>query len=141
LAGARVADQAERLAFLDPVAGGQGVDGGRVDAQVGVEVEGPKGLVARKGGGLDPALGTPAGPVVALGHQQLGQKRPIRHLVAGGAVGQLGELLPDGGQPQQAAGLVDRGDGGFFGQSALAQCHDPSFSRPAVRPRPCRSWS
>jgi hypothetical protein len=40
LAGAGVADQAERKSFPDPVAGGEGVDDGGVDVRVGVEVEG-----------------------------------------------------------------------------------------------------
>ena len=35
-----VADQAERKAFLHPIAGGEGVDDGGVDVRVGVEVEG-----------------------------------------------------------------------------------------------------
>lgn len=39
LAGAGVADQAERQALLDPFALGEGVDHGRVDVGVGVEVE------------------------------------------------------------------------------------------------------
>ena len=40
LAGPGVADEAERQSFLHPVAGGEGVDDGGVDAGVGVEVEG-----------------------------------------------------------------------------------------------------
>jgi hypothetical protein len=33
------ADQTQRVSFADPVAAGEGVDGGRVDRGVGVEVE------------------------------------------------------------------------------------------------------
>ena len=40
LPGSGVADKAEREPFPDPVAGGEGVDDGGVDAGVGVEVEG-----------------------------------------------------------------------------------------------------
>ena len=43
-AGSAVADQAEREAFLHPVAGGEGVDDGGVDVRVGVEVEGCAGI-------------------------------------------------------------------------------------------------
>jgi hypothetical protein len=41
LAGAGVADEAERLALLDPFAAGEGVEGGRVDVRIRVEVERP----------------------------------------------------------------------------------------------------
>ena len=39
LAGAGVPDQAQRLALLDPLALGQGVDDRGIDAGVGLEVE------------------------------------------------------------------------------------------------------
>jgi hypothetical protein len=39
LAGAGIADQPEGLTAANPVAGGEGADGGGVDAEVGVEVE------------------------------------------------------------------------------------------------------
>ncbi|GAA3485681.1 hypothetical protein GCM10018966_102140 [Streptomyces yanii] len=61
-----------------------------------------------------------ADPVVEPDHQQLGQEHTLGHLVAGSAVGQVWELLPDGEQSQQAANLADRDDGGLFGQLALA---------------------
>ncbi|MDQ0771716.1 hypothetical protein QF026_000182 [Streptomyces aurantiacus] len=77
LADAGVSAQAERLALLEPFAGGEGVDGGRVDAGVGVEVEHPQALDPGEGSGLDPAFGASAGPVVALGHQQFGEEGPV----------------------------------------------------------------
>jgi hypothetical protein len=52
-AGAGIADEAEGLAFPDPVAGGEGVDGGGVDVRVGVEVEIPEPLIPREAGGFD----------------------------------------------------------------------------------------
>lgn len=42
LAGAGVVDQAERLSLLDPFAGDQNVNGGRIDAGIGVEAEVPQ---------------------------------------------------------------------------------------------------
>jgi len=64
LAGAGVADEAEREPFPDPVAGGEGVDDGGVDAGVEVEVEGAQRFLAGEPGGLDLALGAAAGAVV-----------------------------------------------------------------------------
>lgn len=81
LAGAGVADQAERLALLDLSAGGDGIDGGQVDVGIGVEVERPQALVTVEGGSLDPSFGPAASPVVTRGHQQFGEKRL---LAAGG---------------------------------------------------------
>ena len=81
LAGAGVSNQAERLAGADPGAGGQGVDGGRVDVGVGVEVEVVEPFVSGKAGGLDPAGGAAPGPVVALGEQQLGEEAPVGRVV------------------------------------------------------------
>jgi hypothetical protein len=54
LAGAAVADQAQRQALLDPLAGGQGMDDGGIDIGVGVEVEAAQGLFPGEPGGLDP---------------------------------------------------------------------------------------
>jgi hypothetical protein len=51
LAGAGVADQAERLALADPVAAGEGVDQGGVDGGVGVEVEVGQPFLAGEPGG------------------------------------------------------------------------------------------
>lgn len=66
-AGAAVADEAERVPVADPRGGAELVDRGRIDRAVGVEVEVPDPRVAGKPGGLDPAGGPAAGPVVALG--------------------------------------------------------------------------
>jgi hypothetical protein len=54
LAGAGVADQAQRQAFFDPVTGGEGVDDRRAEAGVGVEVEGAQRFFPGESGGLDP---------------------------------------------------------------------------------------
>jgi len=67
LAGAGVPDQTQRLSLLDPFALGEGVDHGGIDVGVGVEVEGPQGLLAGELGGLDPAFGPASGAIVALG--------------------------------------------------------------------------
>ena len=132
--------KAEREAFPDPVAGGEGVDDGGVDGRVRIEVEGAQRLLAGEPGGLDLALGAAAGAVVALGHEHLGEETAVGHLLAGGGVGEVGELGADGGQVQHAAGLVDGGVGGLLGQSAAGLgCHGrvPSC---AVRLRRS-SWS
>lgn len=68
-AGAGVADQTQRLPLLDPFALGEGVDHGGVDVGVGVEVEGPQGLLPGELGGLDPTLGPASCTVVTLGEQ------------------------------------------------------------------------
>jgi hypothetical protein len=128
LASARVADQAERQSLLDPLAGRQGVNDGCVDVPVGLEVEGPQRLLPRELRRLDPPFGASPGPVVTLGHQQLGEEPAIGHLVTGGGFGQFGELGPDGGQPEHAACLVNGGVGGLFGQSAMA------FERHGISP-------
>ena len=66
LAGAGVADEAERFAGGDPGAGGEGVDGGGVDVGVGVEVEVLEPLLAREPGGLNPSGGAAAIAVVLI---------------------------------------------------------------------------
>ncbi len=90
LAGTGVSHQAQRQALLYPLAGGQGVDGGGVQTGVGGEVEGPQRFLPGEPGALDPAFGAAAGPVVALGHQQLGQERAVGHLLMGRGVGDAG---------------------------------------------------
>jgi len=76
LAGAAVPYQTQRLAFADPAAAGEGVDGRGVDCQVGPEVEVGEGLLAGEAGVVDPAGGPAFLSVVALGEQQFGQERP-----------------------------------------------------------------
>ena len=142
LAGAGVADQAQRLALLDPVAGGEGVDDGGVDVGVGVEVEVAQRLLPGEPGGLDPPFGAAAGAVVALGHQQLGEEAAVGHLLAGGGLGQLGELGADGGQAQHPAGLVDGGVGGLLGQPAAGPgVHGVAFPSCVARRGWRSSWS
>jgi len=94
LTGARVADQTERQALLDPFAGRQ--DDRSVDVPVGLEVEGPQRFLPWELRRLDAPFGAAAGQVVALGHQQFGEEPAIGHLVPGGCFGQFGELDPDG---------------------------------------------
>lgn len=53
-AGAGVADQAERQARFDPLAGGEGVDRRGVNVRVGLEIELAERLVAWEPGSLDP---------------------------------------------------------------------------------------
>lgn len=118
LAGAGVPDQAEWVAALDPFAGGQGVDRGGVHVGVGGEVEVAQRLLAGEAGGLDASFGASAVAVVALGQQQLGQERPVGHLVSRRGRGGVGEVRADRRQSQQAACLVDRRVGGLFGDAA-----------------------
>jgi hypothetical protein len=59
-------------------------------------------------GSLDPPFRSSAGLVVAFGHQQFGEEAAVAHMVLHRAVGDVGELVADRGQPQQAAGTVDR---------------------------------
>ena len=118
LAGAGVADQAERLARADPVAGGEGVDDGGADAGVGAEVEVGEPFRAGEPGAADLPLGAAAVAVVAFGHEQLGEEPAVGELLTLGLVGGLGELAADGGQPQHPAGGVDRGVGGLLGDAS-----------------------
>jgi hypothetical protein len=120
LAGAGVPDQAQGVAAADPVAGGELVDGGGVDGRVGGEVE--VGRATSRGGTrrLDPAQGGAAVAVVDLGQQQLGEEALVGQLFLGRAGHGFVDDGADGGQPQPAAGLVDRGLRGFLGQAAPA---------------------
>ena len=97
-----------------------GVDDGRIDMWVGVELKSAQALVPRERSRFDPAFGTAACPVVAFGHEQLGQEAAVGHLVAGGGLGEVTELTADGRQAQQPAGGVDRCVGGLFGESSVA---------------------
>jgi len=82
----------------------------------GVEVERPQALVPRKRGGLM-RRSEGAGHGVALGHEQLDEEPAVGHLVAGGGLGEVGELTADRRQAQQPAGGIDRRVGGLFGES------------------------
>ncbi len=82
LAGTGIADQAQRLALADPVAGGQLVDSGWVDVAVGVEVEVAQPFLAWESGRFDPADGGTAVAVVAFGQQELRQQTLIGQLFA-----------------------------------------------------------
>jgi len=94
------------------------VNHGRIDVGIAVEVEGAQRLVAWEPSGLDASFGAAAGAVVAFGHQQLGQKAAVAHLLAFGDLGHVLELGADRRQPQHPAGGVHRGIGGQFGQAA-----------------------
>ena len=88
-------------ALADPGAGGEGVDGGGVDVRVGVEVEVAEPFVAREAGGFDPAGGAAPVPVVAFGHQQLGEETPVGELFLLRRRRAIVEPGADGRQPQQ----------------------------------------
>jgi hypothetical protein len=140
-ARARVADQAARLPGGHPRALGQGVDqrGGHVRVGGVVEVLQPLGAGA---GGVADQPGLAAGfAVVALDRQQLDQEPLIRDLLAGGRGGDLTVALADGGQPQDPAGLVDRGIGSGVGQ--LVAGGGPGHHTPAwlAVGWPVSSWS
>ena len=137
LAGAGVADQAERLALADPVAGRQGAEHGGADAGVGVEVEVGQPFRAGEPGAADLPLGAAAVAVLAFTHEQLGQEPAVGELLPLGLVGGRGELAADGGQPQHPAGCVDRGVRGFLGDGSCSGHDWPSMT---VRGR-VSSWS
>jgi len=82
LAGAAVADQAERLALGDPGAGGELGDDGGLGVRVGVVVEVGQPLLPREAGGADSAGGAASVAVVALGHEQLGEEPAVGQLLA-----------------------------------------------------------
>ena len=100
---------------------------------------------AGEGGSLDPSFRAAAGPVVALGHQQLGEKPAIRHLITGCCFGKFWELGSDGGQPQHAARLVDGSIRSLFRQPAVAfeRSHglSPSTAERSVGRLGRSSWS
>jgi hypothetical protein len=120
LAGAGVADEAQRFAFFDPLAGGQGVDERGCDGGVGGEVEVVEPFLPGEAGGFQAAFGAAAVAVLALGHEQFGEVAAVGHLLAGGGVGGSAGLGAHGGQVQDAAGGLDAGLGGLFGQAAVA---------------------
>jgi hypothetical protein len=97
-------------------------------------------FLAGEPGGPDLAFGPAAGAVVALGHEQLGEEAAVGHLLAGGGLGEVGELGADGGQVQHAAGLLDGGVGGLLGQSAAGLGGHGRVPSCAVRVRRS-SWS
>src|SRR5258705_2516480 len=137
LAGAGVADQAARLPCGHPGALGQGGDQGGGHVRVGGVVEVLQPLGPGKGGLADQP-GLAAGlPVIALQGQQLDQESLVADLLAGRGGGDLAVPVPDGGQPQDPAGLVDRGVGGGVGQLVAGGAgHHAPPSRPGAS-----SWS
>lgn len=145
LAGAGVADQAERLPLLHPLAGRKRVDDGGIDVGISVEVELPQRLLPGEGRGLDPALGAAPGPVVALGQQQFGEEGEVGHLLAGGLLGQVREFPADGRQPEHPAGADHGGFGRLLAHPAAAGgvhgiC-SPLLAAVVPRVRRPRSWS
>ena len=126
LPGSAIADQAKRVAGRDPAAGGQLSDHRRADRRVGVEGELLEPFRPREAGLAHPAGGAAPVPVVALGHHQLGQKPQVGQLLPLGSGGDLGEPVPDRGQPQHPAGLLDRRGRGLLGDPAPAGGHDDS---------------
>jgi len=116
LAGPAVADQAERVALGDPGAGRELSDQRGLDVRVGLVVEARQPLLPGEFGCGQPPGRAPAVPVVALGHEQLGEEPAVGQLLALRGLGQLDEPGAHRGQPQHPAGLVDRGDRGRVGQ-------------------------
>ena len=60
--------------------------------------------------------GASAVPVIALGQQEFGQEPRVAEPAPGARPRRPRRPVPDGGQPQHPAGLVDRGVGGVLGQ-------------------------
>jgi hypothetical protein len=118
LAGARVAEQDQGLAVVDPGARRQRGKGGRVDAGRGAQVEAVQALDPGELGLLDAPVAAAGVALVGLGAQQLGEVGAVGEPVAGGGVGQLAGLGAHGGQVQGVAGGADGGLGGWLGQRA-----------------------
>lgn len=112
---------------------------GRIDVGIGVEVKGAQRLVAWEPGGFDASFGAAAGAVVAFGHQQLGQKAAVAHLLAFGDLGHVLELGADRRQPQHPAGGVDRGVV-IRDSSSRSGCQPQQFVITLDRRRACVRW-
>lgn len=97
--GPGVPDQTQRLALADPVAGGEGSDGGGIDIGVGIEIEVGQPLFARETSSLDPPHHTSPVTVVAFGKQQLRQKSVVRQLILACCSGGILDDGTNGGQP------------------------------------------
>jgi hypothetical protein len=111
LALAAVADEAERCSGADPAGGAELGEGGGVEVRVGVGVEVGEPFGPGEAG-IGDAAGAAAGvAVVALGEQQLGQKRRVGLLLAFRDVDELAGAVADRREAQCAGGGVDRGRG------------------------------
>ena len=115
LAGAAVAEQHDRLAFVQVGARRQAgqLPGGQGGDRVGVEVGQP--FEAREAGFGDAAGAAPGGAVIQLGGQDFGEVGQVGGVVPGGDLGQPGGLVADGGQAQLAGRGADGGLGGGVG--------------------------
>ncbi len=118
LAGPGIAQQHDRLALTDPVAGCESRQSPRSDRWRGAQIELGEALDAREAGFGDPALPSPRLPVVDFGREQFGQIRPVGDPIADGRSGKLVGLRADGRQMQDAGGNVDPDRGRFFGQTS-----------------------
>jgi len=115
LAGAAVAEEHDRLAFVQvgarcqagELSGSQG--GNRVSVEVGQPFE------AREAGFGDAAGAAPGGAVGELGGQDLGEVGQVGGVFPGGDLGQPGGLVADGGQLELAGRGADGGLGGGIG--------------------------
>jgi hypothetical protein len=116
LPGPRIADQAQGLPGADPGALGQGVDQPGVDERVGGEVEVVEAFRAGEPCLADQSSLAPVFAFVALDREQLDQESFVAGLLAGGGLGHPRVVFADGGQPQDPAGLLDRGVRGGIGQ-------------------------
>jgi hypothetical protein len=89
LQGPAVAEQHQRLAVVDPAAGGDGGQGGRVDARRGPKVEPLQALDPGEAGLVDAPLAAAGVAGVDLAGKQLGQEAAVvsRSRAAASAVG------------------------------------------------------
>ena len=126
--GAGIAEQDDRLAGVEVGAGGEGGDGGRVDAGGGGQVEVGQAFYAREPGFLDSAPAAVFGAGVDLGGEDLGQVGQVGPLAALGQLGQPAGFGAHDGHAQFPGGRPDGGGGGVVGH--LGVHADPS-----------RSWS
>ena len=118
LAGPAVAQEHDRLALTDPVAGCESRQSSRGDRGRGAQIELGEALDPREAGLGDPALPSPRLPVLDFGREQFGQIRPVGDPIADGRGGELVGRCSDGREMQDAGGNVDRDRGRFFGQTS-----------------------
>ena len=126
--------------LLDPFALGEGVDHGGIDVGVGVEVEGPQGLLAGELGGLDPAFGQRRRARSSHSASNSSARNPrSRNICSPCPVGVVGEGVADGGA-FAASGTLGRSRPPLLLRSFHGGGHGaaPSFG---VSHRLANSWS
>lgn len=105
--GPGIPDEAQGLAFADPVPGREGVDDCLTDVRVRVEIKVPKPFIPWEARRLDPPDRRTPVPIITLGQEPL-----IGELFPAGDRQDFLENCPDGGQPQAPARLVHHSNGG-----------------------------